>query len=579
MNVTDNDELNLVNENDDLILADEEEPIVAVEAPLTLAAEEDNQLPIVNPTATTWKVMIVDDDPEIHEVTQLALEDFVFKDKPITFLSAYSGEEAKSLLKAQLDVALIFLDVVMEEHDSGLQVAKYIRETLRNQMVRIILRTGQPGEAPEEDVIVNYEINDYKLKVELTQRKLFVTVVAGLRAYYDLMTIEVNKAALKQTLEAMPVGVTVLDAPHGKPIYVNQRARQFFGKGLVPQATAKNLAEVYQLYTAETSQQYPAEKLPVVQALRGESTSVDDIEIHQGNQIIPVETWGTPICDNKGNIIYAIAAFQDITERKRAEAERCRLEQLKTENMRMSTELNIARQLQQMLLPTEKELKNIEGLDIVGFMAPADEVGGDYYDVLQQNGRILMGIGDVTGHGLESGAVAMMVQSALRTLLAYDNAKPVNFLNALNKMVYHNVARMNIENSLTLALLDYQDGQLCLSGQHEYMIVVRQGEVELIDTVDLGFMIGLEPDIANFVAETFVKLNQGDVVVLYTDGITEAENLAKEYYGLERLCEVIKQNWQHSVNDIKQAIVEDVRQFIGQQQVFDDITLLVLKQK
>jgi predicted ATPase/serine phosphatase RsbU (regulator of sigma subunit)/tRNA A-37 threonylcarbamoyl transferase component Bud32 len=253
--------------------------------------------------------------------------------------------------------------------------------------------------------------------------------------------------------------------------------------------------------------------------------------------------------------------------------------QLKSENLRMSAELDISRHLQQMLLPKDEELGAIEGLDIAGFMEPAEEVGGDYYDVLQHSGGILFAIGDVTGHGLESGALAMMVQSAVRTLLAYAQTEPVHFLNALNQMVFHNVIRMNAEKSLTLALLSYQDGQLLLTGQHEEMIVVRQGEVELIDTIDLGFQIGLEPDITDFVAQTQISLNLGDVVVLYTDGITEAENAQKQFYGLERFCEIIRQNWQQTAQEIREAVIDDVRQFIGTQKVFDDITLLVFKQK
>ena len=232
-----------------------------------------------------------------------------------------------------------------------------------------------------------------------------------------------------------------------------------------------------------------------------------------------------------------------------------------------------------MLLPTEKELTQIEGLDIAAFLEPADEVGGDYYDVLQHEGRVLLGIGDVTGHGLESGVLAIMVQSAVRALLANNETDPVKFLAALNEVVYHNVARMNAEKNLTLALVNYQNGELHLSGQHEEMIVVRNGEVELIDTIDLGFPIGLDDNISDFIAEAQVSLNQGDVVVLYTDGITEAFNPEKEEYGIDRLCEVIKQHWQQTAKTIQKAVIDDVTAYIGTQKVFDDIALLVLKQK
>jgi serine phosphatase RsbU (regulator of sigma subunit) len=286
---------------------------------------------------------------------------------------------------------------------------------------------------------------------------------------------------------------------------------------------------------------------------------------------------------------------QQATLLQRANLEISSLNQrLKAENMRLSAELEITRRLQQMILPKEEELNQVAGLEIACFMEPADEVGGDYYDVLQHEGRVICGIGDVTGHGLESAVLMLMVQTAVRTLLTHNETEPVKFLNTLNRVIYDNVQRMSIDKNLTFALLDYQlctsplsqsqspkGGILRLTGQHEDMIVVRSGggSVELIDTVDLGFPIGLEEDIAHWVAQTWVSLNPGDVAVLYTDGITEAENLDKKEYGLERLKRVIKQNGSRTAGEIRQTVIDDVRQHIGEQKVFDDITLLVLKQK
>lgn len=269
------------------------------------------------------------------------------------------------------------------------------------------------------------------------------------------------------------------------------------------------------------------------------------------------------------------------SELKDANEEITRLnDRLKAENIRMAAELAVTRQLQQMILPKESELDSIEQLDISGFMESATEVGGDYYDVLQQEGRIKIGIGDVTGHGLESGVLMIMVQTAVRTLLINNETDPVKFLNVLNRTIYDNVQRMNSDKNLTLVVLDYQEGRLRLSGQHEEIIMVRAGGIlERIDTVDLGFPLGLIENIDDFVSYTDVQLNPGDVVVLYTDGITEAENMNGEQYGLERLCEAIKQNWQGSAAEIRQAAIADVRQHIGAQTIYDDITLVVLKQK
>ncbi len=259
------------------------------------------------------------------------------------------------------------------------------------------------------------------------------------------------------------------------------------------------------------------------------------------------------------------------------------IKQLRKDNLRMSAELEVTRRLQQMLLPKEQELEQVANLDIAGFMKPAHEVGGDYYDVLQHQGRILFGIGDATGHGLESGMLALMAQSAVRTLLENGETDPKKFLNSINGTIYKNVReRLSVDKNITLSLLEYQPlssrGVLRVTGQHEDMIVVQNGQLELIDTTDLGLPVGLLDDIAKQVNQTEVALNIGDVVVLYTDGITEAENIEEEEYGVERLSEVVEQHWQKSAKDIRQAVIDDVQKFVGKQRFLDDITLLVLKQ-
>ncbi len=255
-------------------------------------------------------------------------------------------------------------------------------------------------------------------------------------------------------------------------------------------------------------------------------------------------------------------------------------EKLKAENLRLGAELDVARQIQQMILPKPEELEEIKGLDIAGFMEPADEVGGDYYDVLETDGIVTVGIGDVTGHGLESGLLMLMTQTAVCTLQEIREQDPVRFLDTLNRTIYRNVQRMNSDKNLTLAILNYSEGRVSITGQHEETLLVRAGgHIERIDTMDLGLPIGLDDDIADFIDHTIVELHPGDGVVVYTDGIPEAFNLKKKQYGMERLCEIISQNWQHNAQEIKQAVIDDLRAFIGGQKIFDDITLVILKQQ
>src|SRR6476469_5160021 len=131
----------------------------------------------------SWKILIVDDESHVHTATNIALINFVYENKFLKFISAYSAKEAKELIQEHPDVAIILLDVIMETDDAGLEFVKYVREVLGNQLVRIILRTGQPGQVPEKSVIINYDINDYKTKTELTTTKLYTTVLTALRSF------------------------------------------------------------------------------------------------------------------------------------------------------------------------------------------------------------------------------------------------------------------------------------------------------------------------------------------------------------------------------------------------------------
>lgn len=175
-----------INNNEELLFADD-----VVESAGASPIEADH-----------WKIIIIDDEQEIHQVTRMVLQDFEFGGKRLEFHSAYNEQEARQVLAAHPDAALVLLDVVMDEDHSGLNVVRYLRDELKNQMVRIILRTGQPGQAPEKMVIMNYDINDYKEKTELTSQKLFTTMVAALRSFRDLTVIENNKKGLEEIIKS-----------------------------------------------------------------------------------------------------------------------------------------------------------------------------------------------------------------------------------------------------------------------------------------------------------------------------------------------------------------------------------------
>lgn len=152
------------------------------------------------PVKKPYKVLIADDEAEMHTATKMVLKNFHFEDRGLEFIDAYSGEEAIKMLQQHSDIALIMLDVVMEASDSGLKVVEFIRNTLKNKRIRIILRTGQPGEAPEERVIAEYDINDYRLKTELTVQRLYTSLYEALRSYRDIMALEHNRIGLERII-------------------------------------------------------------------------------------------------------------------------------------------------------------------------------------------------------------------------------------------------------------------------------------------------------------------------------------------------------------------------------------------
>jgi len=165
--------------------------------------------PVVESAVSTdfkkWKVLIVDDDQSVHDVTSLALDGFTYDDIGLEFLHAYSANEAKEIFSENDDIALAIIDVVMEEEHAGLDLVNYIRKDLNNNIIRITLRTGQPGQAPEREVLSRYDINDYKEKTELTSQKLYSSVFTSIRSYRDIKALDANRHGLERVIRSTAI--------------------------------------------------------------------------------------------------------------------------------------------------------------------------------------------------------------------------------------------------------------------------------------------------------------------------------------------------------------------------------------
>jgi PAS domain S-box-containing protein len=286
--------------------------------------EEDAPIAATDPKLTDvkpWRILIVDDDKDVHLMTQFALLNVTFMNRPLELISAYSGREAFKLLQGLSNIALILLDVVMESADAGLILAKQIREDLNNHLVRVVLRTGQPGQAPEQRVIVDYDINDYKGKAELTKQKLFTTVIASLRSYDNLLTIAQGKQALsasqaenndlKLALDHH-ANVTITDQD-GKIIYANPKFCDISGY-----SRAELLGQTHRLINSSSHE--PEFFSDMWSTIRNGKIWKGEIKnITKNGEQYWVDSTIVPFLDHEGHPYQYITIDTNITERKLAE--------------------------------------------------------------------------------------------------------------------------------------------------------------------------------------------------------------------------------------------------------------------
>lgn len=292
-------------------------------------------------------IICVDDEPTILDSLKIQLKKAIGDEYIIE--TAEGGEDAlellAELLEEEQEVALVISDYIMPDI-KGDELLKRIH-AISPKTLKIML-TGQADVEAVGNAINYAKLYRYIAK-PWQDEDLKLTVKEAIYSYFQdkqlaeknlkllklnqeleqltqeqailIEKLHENERRLTQFLEAMPVGVGVIDA-NGQPYYINQKAQELFGKGVVPNASREQLSEIYQLYKSGTNEQYPSENLPVVRALKGERVTADDLEIHQKDKIIPIESLATPIYDEKGNIVYAMNTLTDITLRKQVDAER-----------------------------------------------------------------------------------------------------------------------------------------------------------------------------------------------------------------------------------------------------------------
>jgi serine phosphatase RsbU (regulator of sigma subunit) len=249
---------------------------------------------------------------------------------------------------------------------------------------------------------------------------------------------------------------------------------------------------------------------------------------------------------------------------------------LLAEKERLERELQIASRIQTSILPNRPAL---EGYRIATHMATADEVGGDYYDIHQTRAGGWIAIGDVSGHGLDAGLIMMMVQTAVSSLVRTSpSALPSAVLGAVNQVIFDNIhARLQVERHMTLSLLRIEGGQVTFAGAHMDILVrsAATGECRVVETP--GAWIGIADDIGEHTVDGQLTLEAGDIMVLYTDGVTEATDGQGELFGLERLIATVAGTACPGPEEIVDAIVRAVDDFQAEQ--FDDFSVVVARRE
>lgn len=238
------------------------------------------------------------------------------------------------------------------------------------------------------------------------------------------------------------------------------------------------------------------------------------------------------------------------------------------------SEMELAKRIQTALLP---EGKHIRGYEVASVTIPTKEVGGDYYDIIQTNGgNQWVSMGDVSGHGVDSGLVMMMAQTSIFSIVNDKNdASPSEILSSANKAIRENIERLGSDHYMTVTLLRLDDSQITVAGRHQDLILYRYAgnRTEVLPT--RGTWLGIAEDITDFLVDSTVGISKGDLIVLFTDGITEATDSNGEMFGQERLERLLNQFADLSITKLAQRIIAEVEAFQDEQA--DDITLVILR--
>ena len=593
------------------------------------------------PAATAfWNILVVDDEADVHKVTKLVLSGFQFEGKGIRFINCYSGAEAKCALRNNPDISIIILDVVMEEANSGLKLVEYIRQELNNRYTRIILRTGQPGQAPERQVILQYDINDYKSKIELTSEKLLTTVISCLRSYKDMVTIERNRRGLEKIVVAADDIFQIQSLDDFLHEIVTQMTE------ILSHETAYHDASIRSICAEKTDDRYlmkavaghlrsSLEGKEVTAVLSASATECFTIAVREkitvydggiyvvlfnpsngGEYVVCIEK-DTPFDEWEKDLLEIFSAnvataFENIvlnsglehkvyirtSELRKAKEEiESAMHELETINERLTAtnleleqakvvadqDMRMAINVQENVLPHTPP--GSEGWEAGYFFKPMAGISGDFYDFFPDAQGSLSGIAlfDVSGHGIASGLITMLAKSITYRRFRGMSTRPLSdVIDAVNDDL---IAELdNVPNFLSGVMLRLSGDTVEYVNAGHPDIIVRRASGQCVFWADeednpKGFYLGIKSMHRPHGVSSFA-VDHGEFIVAFSDGMVESSDRSGEAYGITRLIENIGLlDPSQGAQAAADCLMKKFWSFIGSEVLPDDLTLVVVKRR
>ena len=312
-------------------------------------------------------------------------------------------------------------------------------------------------------------------------------------------------------------------------------------------------------------------------ALHSAFNSIIIISMYIFFNLIAGQDYSHPILINNLFFLFStaiIAVSINHVKHKLIKQEFFLLVELKKARDALWSEMELAKRIQTALLPDREKM---EGFEIAATMVPAKEVGGDYYDIIETpTGDKWVTIGDVSGHGVDSGLIMMMAQTSILSMVNNSSdCKPSAILQSVNSVIRENISRLGSEHYMTMMAIHFDDSQMTIAGKHQDVIIYRSAlnKTEIIPTK--GTWLGIDDNIGKYLDDVLVSIEDGDLVLLFTDGITEAIDKNGEMYGQERLEQSLNQYADLPIGKLLDRIIKEVKVF--QEEQLDDMTLVAIK--